>query len=327
MTKILETLKQADAKSHQPGAAVGEPLPAPEESAALEEKGTEEMPFIEVGGKGRPLDGSPAVLASVTVSLLPAEAVPPKAPRLQSPPLPIPVFSEPAPLSVAFRPRSAPPAPRRPAPEVIAFHQPEHPVSAQYRALLGQLLADPGEESRVLLFTALAPGAGATTALLNLAVCACQGGTRRVVLLDANLARPALAARLGLASRPNVQEVLVGQVALEQALQTALPQLHVLAAAPPDVGVLPLLTPEAVRWIVRWLKERYDVVLVDGPVWEERPELAALASASDAVYLVLPEPHGYPVQVRAVAQAIARQGGRLGGFLHTQWEPHPARAA
>src|SRR5439155_26370985 len=56
-------------------------------------------------------------------------------------------------------------------PEMIAYHQPEHPVSVQYRSLAAEIVAQlPGSRPRVLLFTAAGAGAGTTTILLNLAV-------------------------------------------------------------------------------------------------------------------------------------------------------------
>src|SRR5262245_59622856 len=80
-----------------------------------------------------------------------------------------------------------------------------------------------------LVFTALAPGAGTTTALLNLAIAGCRKSNQRMVVVDANAIRPAAAARLGVAADVGLQDVLLGKVGLEQAIQsTAITNLHVL---------------------------------------------------------------------------------------------------
>src|SRR5947208_4304994 len=135
------------------------------------------------------------------------------------------------------------------APEVIAYHQPEHEVSKQYRALLGQILTEPADEAgRVLLFTALGPAAGVTTALLNLAVSACAAEARAVVVVDANLRRPGLAARVGLPAAPGLSDLLAGSAALEQAVRaTAQERLYVVTAgaAPARAAALSV---EAVCW-------------------------------------------------------------------------------
>src|SRR5207244_5442164 len=126
------------------GPAVG----GPQLQVVAADEPAEEMPYIEVGGKGKAVEGSPSVLAA------PAHRAAARAPAL----------APHGPLSVAFPPCRPAPAPRM-APEVIAYHQPEHEVSKQYRALLGQILTEPADEAgRVLLFTAPGPAAGLTTA-------------------------------------------------------------------------------------------------------------------------------------------------------------------
>jgi Mrp family chromosome partitioning ATPase len=313
----------------------------PQLQVVTAEEPEDEMPYIEVGGRGKPVDASPEVLPlgmgragapSRRASDRPAEAGGPPfvpssgctvsalQPTLQGPRAWAPALAEPRPLTVAFEPcpaPAAPPAPRM-AVEVVAFHQPGHPVSLQYHALLTQVALDAAEASAwLLLMTALAPGAGVTTALLNLAVCAAAGG-REVVVVDANLRRPALAGRLGLTSGPGLREVLAGSAALEQALRrTAQERLLALTA-----GVGPgrdgALTAEAMRWVATWLRRRFDLVFVDGPAWEGGAEMAALVGASDRVLLVLDQQETAQPEVRAATRTIARMGGQFGGLLVTR---------
>src|SRR5262249_54479185 len=129
------------------------------------------------------------------------------------------------PVSLSFQALAAPLPPWAPvkdrfSPQLVTFHQPDHPLSAKYRSLLAELLAPlPTEGSKVLLFTAAAPGAGTSTVLLNLAITAARQGNHRVAVVDADLERPALAERLGLCRVPGLAEVLEGAVSLHRALQ------------------------------------------------------------------------------------------------------------
>src|SRR5437588_769138 len=83
-----------------------------------------------------------------------------------------------------------------------------HPAGKLYRDLLAAVLgAAPARPAVALLFTAATAGAGATTVVLNLAVTAARQG-RRVVVVDVNVRRPAVAARLALCDRPGLAEVL-----------------------------------------------------------------------------------------------------------------------
>jgi succinoglycan biosynthesis transport protein ExoP len=256
----------------------------------------EEMPYIEVGGKGKAVEGSPSVLAA------PARA---------------PALAPHSPLTVAFQPCRPAPAPHM-APEVIAYHKPGHAVSKQYRALLGQILPEPADEAgRVLLFTALAPAAGASTALLNLAVSACTAQARAVVVVDTNLRRPGLAARVGLPAAPGLSDLLAGSAALEQVVRaTAQERLHVLTAGSAPVRAA-ALSAEAVRWVIAWLRQRFALVFLDGPAWKEDADLAALVGASDRVLLVLEQADTDRPEVRAASRAIAGMGGQLGGLIVT----------
>ena len=103
--------------------------------------------------------------------------------------------------------RSLPPAaPKRGlAPELVAFHAPDQPASARYGDLLASLLeagrVRPGAACRTLLLTAARSEIGTTTVLLNLAITAARQDLR-VVVVDANLRRPAVADRLGLPPAP-----------------------------------------------------------------------------------------------------------------------------
>jgi Mrp family chromosome partitioning ATPase len=163
------------------------------------------------------------------------------------------------------------------ASELVTFHQPDHPVSRQYEALFSQLSIEATDDcpTAALLFTALAAGAGTTTSVLNLAIAGCSRHKKKMVVVDADLARPAVAGRLGAARGPGLQDVLRGKVGLEQAVHTTpIRNLFVLPAGNPcdDEAT----SPDAFRWVVAWLRQRFDLVLVDAPAWVEGNDLRTM---------------------------------------------------
>src|SRR5262249_5535707 len=249
------------------------------------EENSGEIPFIEVGGPGTPLEASPLVLPTTSGrSILRAHrADQQRGPRM--PAFAVPVVGPgggQAPRGVVFRPvpveRSPSTLPARIAPELITLHQPEHPLSQQYRLLQAALLAQlPGTRPQVLLFTAAAPDLDTTTVLLNVAIASTQLEKPRVAVVDANLNRPAVAQRLGLDSAPGLREVLSGSVPLLRALQvTRQVNLHVLAAGEPGPANDELLSGDRIRSVLRQLREGFDLVLVDAPWWDGRPQIVAL---------------------------------------------------
>jgi Mrp family chromosome partitioning ATPase len=323
MGRMLEALRHADLTRGRP-VAPGPKLAVcrPETRTAPREEELVGIPFIEVGGPNSELDASSDVLRSPAAKPLLARGE--IAPHFRPVPATPVAATEPAPARVFFRPIPEVPAPhpvpRRVAPELIAFHRPEDPLSAQYRALLANLVAQmPDARPHVWMFTAPAPGVGTTTVLLNVAVSLARQGGLRVLVVDANLYRPAIADRLGILYAPGLQDVLAEAVPLPRALQeTGQGNLQALTAGTPCVGGTVRLGDGAMRALLRQLRERFDVVFLDAPCWDGRPELAALGSACDAIYLVLPHKEADSRQVDELVRTLPHQGCPLRGSILTQ---------
>jgi len=317
MGKLLEILRKGDA-----GPAPVLPLPVrpatvetvvPIRAEVESEEPEEEYLFIEVGAAGKKLDGSPAVLATPVARPAITAATEKKAA-----PVTAPVMRPTRPMTVAFEPWPAGgQAASYVAPEIITYHQPDHPASKQYAELFQKVTEGLGK-SPVLVFSGAAAKAGTTTVLLNLAFSGCRH-KRRIALVEANLSRPALAERLGLQTAPGWHEFLAGQVGLEKALQTtAQPQLFALVAGAGSQGVT--VPPEAYRWVLSWLRDRFDLVLIDAPEMSDHSSLTSLIPAGEGIYLVLPQNGSESSQLGDMAQGIIRMGGRLRGLIHTQFE-------
>jgi Mrp family chromosome partitioning ATPase len=227
-------------------------------------------------------------------------------------------------VAVAFRPLPAqppplPPAAERFAPDLVAFHRPDHPVSEQYRSLLQTLTGpSPVAGAQVLLFTAAATAAGTTTAVLNLAVTAAREGDLRVVVVDADVGQPAVADRLGLPAAPGLHEVLAGTASLHEALrETGQANFQALTAGKVRAGAC-RLAAEPMRSVLRHLRGRFDLILVDAPPWDGGPDVVALGSFGDAVYLVVRQDQAQAPEVTELLRLIPQQGSRLRGCILTQ---------
>lgn len=276
-----------------------------------------EGPYIEVGGPNKKIEASADVLA-----IQPAHASPVQPPHVAMTDLkktPDLASGLPRPMSVAFDLWPGPMAPSRGvSPDLITYHQTDHPVSQQYSLLLEQMLKGmaPGG-STALLVTGVASHVGATTVLLNLAILGATHLKRRVVVLDANLRRPSLAQRLGFTAQAGILDVLAGSEALEHILRASpIANLHVIPgrASKEDHH----LTQEAAGWLIGWLRERFDLLLIDGPSLEQSPQLGLWTPFVEAVYAVAPQKD--QVVHKSLAQTISRLGGRLRGLIHTHLE-------
>ncbi|MCI0380575.1 MAG: CpsD/CapB family tyrosine-protein kinase [Gemmataceae bacterium] len=315
MGRMLETLKHGARAPKDAGTRV------PEESVvdwSLRAGG--QIPFVEIGA-GKKIEGSPDVMATnlnkgqksaVQPPHLPLQALAAEARAVE--------LTKTKPMSAALAPWPAAVPSQNVAPEIIAFHQPQHPISKQYAELFAQMLECQTQKSPpVLALVGAKPHVGATTVLVNLAVVSTQAN-KRTLLVDARLAQPMLAQRLGLCAPSGLQEVLAGTAALELAIQkTPVPALDLLSARADSERATGQWTPQGLSWVVVWVKARYDVILVDGPSLEETAHLALLGPVCDGVYLVLPR--GAQLHSpQAMAQLIAGQGARLRGLIHTHFE-------
>jgi Mrp family chromosome partitioning ATPase len=281
----------------------------------------DEVPFIEVG-PNQAMAGSAHVMA--VPAPVPPRREPPQQPSVQPPHPPTELaivhsllnanVLEPRPLTFNFEPYTGLGEVGKVANEIIAYHQPNDAISQQYLGLVDKLLQD--EANKVLLLSGIRPGVGTSTVLLNLAVAAAQKAQKRVAVVETQRQRPSLAGKLGVKPLAFLQDVLSGAVSIEQALlKSPLPRLALLAASASHPEIV--LAVEGLTWLLTWLKQRNDLVLVDGPSLDEQNDLSRLAPLSDAMFLVMPQ--GEPAtQARGLLQSITRIGGRLRGLLHTQ---------
>ncbi len=315
MGRMLDTLRKSDTpRTEMPAAAPKQHADCVMEWAVNEAQ----LPFIEVGGPGKVMEGSAEVMAVAH----PPQAKQPPHSRVKEG-LPnsavLAQLTDAKPLSVAFEPWTGPAAGSRGvAPEIIAYHQPAHAVSKQYlqlwNAMIGGATTGP---SQAWLLCGLRPHVGTTTVLVNLAVTGASQG-HKIVVVDAQARHASVAGRFGFTPDLGLLDVVAGQAALEQTvLKTLVPALDVLPAAASRHDVS--LNAAAAGWLLDRLRERFDVILIDAPCLTETAGLLPLVPTCDALFLVAPQGETKSLP-REALQVIARMGGKLRGVLHTHVE-------
>ncbi len=197
--------------------------------------------------------------------------------------------------------------------DVVAFHQPNHAISVEYRDLASDLRRQVnGSGSRTIAFAAAAKDRGTTTVVLNLGVTLANSDDSRVLIVDADFEQAAAARKLGAAEEPGLAEALAQTTPLAWLVQpTAVANLQVLAAGrtlnPATLGEFPRVLAQLRQW--------FDWILVDSGTLGEHPNRDAALAAHDATYLVAREDEVVPQSVR---QQVSHHGGVLRGFITTQ---------
>ena len=163
------------------------------------------------------------------------------------------------------------------------------PAAEAYRALRLNLSFADGDRTgvRTVAFTSPGPNEGKSTSAVNLAVLIARQ-RERVLLVDADLRRPALHLALDLPREPGLADVLAGTVSIDDALRVdVLPGLDVLPAGPVVDSPSDLLTSRTMEDLLKDLDERYNYVIIDSPPILAVTDAAVLAGHADGTVLVV----------------------------------------
>lgn len=143
------------------------------------------------------------------------------------------------------------------------------------------------QEHRVFVVSSSLPAEGKSTATANLAVTLAMAG-ESVCLVECDLRRPTMATRLSLDDAVGTTSVLIGKVALDDALQSYDDTgLQVLACGQRPPNPSELLQSQAMSDLITNLRERFDIVLIDSPPLLPVTDAALLAAQADGLLVVV----------------------------------------
>ncbi len=142
-------------------------------------------------------------------------------------------------------------------------------------------------DQKVFVVTSSLPGEGKSTTAVNLAVTMAVA-KNTVVLVEADLRRPQIAERMGLDDGVGTTSVLIGKVALPDALQDfEVTGLKVLACGPIPPNPSELLQSVAMEKLLHDLRGLFDVVIIDAPPLLPVTDAALLTAQADGALVVV----------------------------------------
>ena len=132
---------------------------------------------------------------------------------------------------------------------------------------------------------------------------------KRVIVVEADLRRPRATSYLGLPSSVGVTDVLVGKVAVADAIQTWGSDLFdVLASGPTPPSPSDLLGSQRMSQLIEQLRGQYDLVLIDAPPLLPFADAVATGPACDGAILMVRYGKTRIVQVRQAIDALSAVG-------------------
>lgn len=168
-------------------------------------------------------------------------------------------------------------------------HNPQSQIAEAFRSLrTAILLSRPNHPPKVLMVSSSIAGEGKTTISINLAAVLSQSGAK-VLLIDADLRRPALSRRLGIPSTAGLSDLLSGAPLAEPVLRDVkeIPGLKVLGSGPVPPFPAELLGSEKMREVVTYFSEKFDYIVIDTPPLLAVTDPTLVALLSDINLLVI----------------------------------------
>ncbi len=173
-----------------------------------------------------------------------------------------------------------------------------------------------GANLQVVAVTSPGIGDGKTTTAINLAGALAQSASARVLLVDMDLRRPAVARRLGLAGskRALVDALLDSGLTLGDTVEPlAYFNLSVLPAGKQAVAPYELLKSPRLEALLDEARQRYDYIVLDTPPFVPVPDCRVIAKYVDG-FLTVVAAHRTPRS--ALAQALdLMDPGKVAGLV------------
>ena len=201
--------------------------------------------------------------------------------------------------------------------EVVTVHDIRSSQAEAFRTLRTNLLYGPGNQGiRSMVVGSAMAGEGKTVTAANLAVTMAQQGLQ-VVLADCDLRKPRVDELFGIHRKPGMTEVLMGKVPLEEALRPyeVVAGLSILPAGTLPPNPTELLGGARTRELLRVLRERFDMVILDTPPLAGGVDSAILGAATDGVIMVVRAGQTETEAVRQAARQLHTVGARVLGAV------------
>ncbi|GIF22480.1 capsular exopolysaccharide synthesis family protein [Actinoplanes tereljensis] len=172
--------------------------------------------------------------------------------------------------------------------------------------------ADREHPVKILAVTSAMPGEGRSSTACGLAILFAEAG-QRVLIVDAELRRPRLAAFLGREGSAGLTTVLVGAASLDQVLQPWGTGLWLLASGHRPPNPSELLGSAKMEELIAELRDRFDKIIFDSPPLLPVTDGAVVAARADGALLLVRARKTTGAQVTAAVRALAAVDARLLG--------------
>jgi capsular exopolysaccharide synthesis family protein len=209
--------------------------------------------------------------------------------------------------------------------EIAVARDPRGAVAEQFRQIRNAITAlNPEGAPRTVVVTSSVRGEGKTVATINLGLALSELPGTRVLLVDADLHRPALEEYLGLPRRQGLVEVVRGTCPIDRAIRaTSVENISVLGPGELPRNPSELLGSDRVKQVLGAFKQRFRYILIDTPAAATISDASMLGALADGILLVVRLWSTPRNVVEETYNRLESLGGNVLGTVLTGAAPEP----
>jgi len=198
---------------------------------------------------------------------------------------------------------------------------PKSPMSEAFNSLRGSLLyATPEGLPRILLVTSSQASEGKSTSSIAIGRGLARLG-RKVIIIDADMRRPSLHKRLGLANEAGLSDLLTSTAPARGLVRPSDTEgLSVITAGPIPPSPTELVSSPGFAARLEELSKEFDCVIIDSPPVLGLADAPVIAALADAVVLVVEAGHSRRGMVRTTLRRLRMMDAHLLGGLLTKFD-------
>ena len=172
-----------------------------------------------------------------------------------------------------------------------------------------------GTDCKKICITSSNAGEGKSITLLNLAISFAEAG-KKVLLVDADLRRPALARLLGEKATPGLSNILAELCNEDETIRKEVyPNLDVIFSGDVPPNPSELLSSERMQRFIEIVSNRYDYVLIDTPPVNVVSDSCVVANLADGVLLLARQGRTRKDSVKKAVAHLQLTGANILGYI------------